>query len=177
MTRQVALLRGINVGKANRISMADLRSLVGSLGYTDVRTHLQSGNVVFDSTDARTATGPAIEAALATEVGLAVSVVVRTAKQLAAVVAADPLAGVVNDPSRYFVNFLGEKPPAPALAALLDLDLDPELLRHDGLHIYQWIPGGALASGVTPARWKSLGVTVTARNWRTVTALRAMATG
>jgi len=86
----VALLRGINLGARNRVAMADLRALLEGLGYDDVRTHLQSGNAVFSTgTRSATAVRTAVEKAIDDELGVAVPVVVRTAAQVAKVVAAD----------------------------------------------------------------------------------------
>jgi uncharacterized protein (DUF1697 family) len=97
-SKQVALLRGINVGRAKRVSMADLRALVENLGYGDVRTLLNSGNIVF--TSPRAAPGDAaarIERALAAELGVAARVTVVTAAELAAAVSANPLLAVADD--------------------------------------------------------------------------------
>jgi uncharacterized protein (DUF1697 family) len=89
MTVCVALLRGINVGKAKRIAMADLRALIEGLGYTDVRTLLNSGNVVFSASRGATAAiAAAIEKAIVARFGFSAAVVVVTAKELEAIVAA-----------------------------------------------------------------------------------------
>ena len=95
-TTLIALIRGINVGPSKRVAMADLRELLTGLGYSDVRTHLQSGNAVF-STGAKPATvGAEIEDALADRVGVRASVVVRTGRQLTAAMAADPVAEIAE---------------------------------------------------------------------------------
>ena len=122
MPVHVALLRGINLGSKRRVAMADLRALLEGLGYDDVRTHLQSGNAVFRAPiRSAAAVEKAVSAAIRAELGLEVAVVSRTAAQLAAVVEADPFAGVAKDPARYLVTFLEKKPPASWLAAI-----DPE---------------------------------------------------
>lgn len=172
-TRLVVLLSGINVGKAKRIPMADLRALVGSLGFTDVATHLQSGNVALTAPAGVTPAGVGgqVEAALADR-GLATVVVVRTARELAAAVAADPLAAVATDPSRHLLGFPAG-PPAPGAAAAveaLDTPSNPARLVAD--HLYLWCPDGILASPFATVTWpKVLGTTVTMRNWNTVTKL------
>src|SRR5436190_7614221 len=99
--RQVALLRGINVGRAKRVAMADLRALIEGLGYGDVRTLLNSGNVVFTAPRAAPDNAAArIEKALATDLGVSARVTVLTAQELAEAVAANPLLEVADDFSR-----------------------------------------------------------------------------
>lgn len=89
--RQVALLRGINVGRNNRVGMGPLRSMMEKAGFEDVKTHLQSGNVVYTTDKSAAAAAKEIEKGMAAELGVAVPVLVRTRDELAAVVAADPL--------------------------------------------------------------------------------------
>ncbi|MGZ3461259.1 MAG: DUF1697 domain-containing protein, partial [Archangium sp.] len=114
--RQIALIRGINVGRAKRVAMAELRALVEELGYTDVRTLLNSGNVVF-TTPGRTAGNAAarIEAALATGLGVPARVTVLSAGELATVVAENPLLAVATDPSRLLVTVLTHPADRPRL--------------------------------------------------------------
>ena len=119
MATVVALLRGINVGRAKRVSMADLREVVTSLGHTDVRTVLQSGNVVFTAGRAgRTAVdggaAAALEQALLDATGVQASVLLVPADDLAAIAAANPLRDITTDASRGFVTFLS-RPLEPAL--------------------------------------------------------------
>src|SRR5213593_3406061 len=96
--RQIALLRGINVGRAKRVAMADLRALVEGLGYADVRTLLNSGNVVFAATDGAKGAAARIEKALAAKVKVTARVTVISAEELAMAVRANPLAKVATDP-------------------------------------------------------------------------------
>lgn len=179
MPTYVALLRGINIGARNRVSMTDLRALLLDLGYDGVRTHLQSGNAVF-SAPARSPrdVGSAMEKAISTELGLPVRVVVRTAAQLAAVVAADPLGDRASDHARYLVVFC-EKPVSKK--ALRDLDpaaYAPEEFVVVGSEVYLWLPAGSHASRLANALTeKRLGGTTTSRNWRTVLALDELARG
>src|SRR4051794_2079191 len=100
--RYVALLRGINVNPRTRVAMADLRAMLEKLGYTGVRTHLQSGNAVF-TTDKRPPgqIAAAIEQRIADDLGMAVAVIVRTAGELRAVVEGNPLE--VRDPAKFAV--------------------------------------------------------------------------
>jgi uncharacterized protein (DUF1697 family) len=94
VTTYVVLLRGINVGRHRRIAMSDLRALLDGLGYSDVRTHLQSGNVVLASGKSSDQVRRSIEKRIAEELGVDVEIFVRTRDELAAVIALDPLGDV-----------------------------------------------------------------------------------
>lgn len=175
--RLVALLRGVNVGGRNRLAMATLRSALDGLGYTDVKTHLQSGNVVLrPAGDSPERAAQRIEELLASELGVAVPVLVRDAAALQAIVDANPLADVADNPSRLLVTFLSASADESRLA-----DLDPSAFEPDrfvvaGREIYVWAPNGVSETDLTYAFWeKRLGVTATARNWNTVTKLLALA--
>src|SRR5215217_1299715 len=105
--RQVALLRGVNVGRAKRIAMADLRKVLGDLGFSGVRTLLNSGNAVFDCPAGDAAqSAMRIEEALVLKLGVPARVTVLDAQQLAEVVAANPLVDQAVDPSRLMVAVL-----------------------------------------------------------------------
>jgi uncharacterized protein (DUF1697 family) len=171
--RYVALLRGINVGRAKRVAMADLRALLGELGYTAVKTHLNSGNAVFtadDSAPAEQATR--IEAAIADRLGLDVRCVVLTADELRAIVDGHPFADVADNGSRMMANVLAAQPDPELLAEHDPIALDPENARLGDRVIYQWCPDGVLAAPpVGGFVEKHLSVAVTARNWNTITKL------
>jgi uncharacterized protein (DUF1697 family) len=177
MTRYVALLRGINVGTAKQVGMAELRDLVAGLGHTEVRTHLRSGNVVFTAKRTSSAKLAAqLAAAIKDRFSMPVEVVVRTRDELAAIVAANPLGEVATDPSRSVVAFLSAPPDAAGLAALLAVDVAPEQIVADGRELYLWCPNGQADGAATKALTKAkLKVTVTARNWRTVSKLLELA--
>jgi uncharacterized protein (DUF1697 family) len=167
----VALLRGINVGRHRRIGMADLRRALEALGYEGVRTLGQSGNVVLDAPS---------EAAVARDVakaaGMDLEVVVRTPRQLAAVVDRDPFGDVADDPRLYLVHFLSGKPSAAAVKALRDADVGEERFTAHGRELYTWHPGGQQRSPLAKlVAGADLGVTVTNRNWNTVTKLLELA--
>lgn len=161
MTRFVVLLRGINVGTAKRVAMADLRELLGELGFTDVRTHLNSGNATVTGPDGEHA--PRIEAALRERFGFEVRTVVLTADELRAIVDGNPFADVADDGSRMMAHVLGE-PPDPA-DAHDPVAADPRRARLVGRVIYQWCPDGLLAA--PPVGWPD-GRLVTTRNWNTL---------
>ena len=178
MPHQVALLRAVNLGARNRIAMPLLRELVEGLGYADARTHLQSGNVVYRGDDDPQQAARRIEAALAEGAGLDVRVIVRTQKELAAVVERDPMAELATEPRRYFVAFLAEPAPKAALAELEPDGFLPERFSAREREIYVWLPGGMRRARLTQAFWeRRLAVAVTLRNWNTVRDLAALMAG
>lgn len=171
--RQVALLRAVNLGSHRRVAMADLRTLLTRLGFTDVQTYLQSGNAVLMSTTPGAETAERIEAALEETFGVAIGVVVRSHDELAKVVDANPLGDVASDPSRHLVTFLSDRPDPDGVAGLADLDVTPEAFAVGEREVYLWCPNGVHKSVVAKVDWtRRLGVAcATARNWNTVTKL------
>lgn len=169
MPQYIALLRGINVGRAKRVAMADLRALFVDLGYDDVRTVLQSGNVVFHAAGTLAADVVAqIEAALHRQTGVQAAVLLVAAEELVAIAEDNPLLAVATDPSRLLVTFLAA-PPDPARLHLPDAAmLAPEVVRVGARAVYQWCPDGVLASKLPASFWRQFGPSATARNWRTV---------
>jgi len=178
MARQIILLRGINLGSRRRVAMGDLRDLLTGLGYADVRTLLQSGNVVLTSTRSGKPLERELERELSAAFGFDIAVVARTRAQLAAVIERNPLAGVADDPKRYQVTFLSAKLSAARARELSELDVAPEQVVLSGREVYAWHPDGIQRSPLAAALTDSkLGVTGTARNWNTVTKLLALADG
>ncbi|HEV3004553.1 MAG TPA: DUF1697 domain-containing protein [Pirellulales bacterium] len=172
---QVALIRGINVGRAKRVAMADLRALVEDLGYGDVRTLLNSGNVVF--TTARPAAGTAaarIEKALATKLGISARVTVLCAADLAAALSDNPLLEVASDPARLLVAVPSGPADRRKLEPLTRQDWTPEVLAVGTRVAYLWCAEGILASKLAAAVNRALGDAVTSRNWTTMMKLHAL---
>ncbi|WBB70708.1 DUF1697 domain-containing protein [Micromonospora sp. WMMD812] len=179
MTRYVALLRGVNVG-TTRIAMADLRRLVTDLGHADVQTYLQSGNVVFGSgvRDAgRLAAG--IERAITDELGLSVPVLVRSARELAAIAGGNPYSTGEDDPTKLLVAFLATAPARSTVDALAVPGGENVAFTVTGREVYLHFPeGGYGRSKFTNAYLeKKLGVVATTRNWKSVRALADLAAG
>lgn len=172
MPRQVALLRGVNVGPTTKVAMAGLREVFAELGFTDVKTYVNSGNVVFSG---RRASLAKVEKAIAALAGWDVPVVLRTQDELAAVLEADPLGDVANNASRYLVLFADAQIDA-AKAAGLDADaLAPEAFAIHGREAYLWLPNGVQSSPLAKAfNEKRFGVRLTGRNFRTVEKLAAL---
>jgi uncharacterized protein (DUF1697 family) len=168
----VALLRGINLGARNKIAMADLREFFEALGHEDVTTYVQSGNVVFRSPVRSASTlRHAIEKRIARDLGLDVSVLLRTGAGLAKVVAGAPF-----DPATLHVTFLAETPDPERVRALDPARSPPDELRVVGREVYLSCPNGYGRTKLTNAYFeKQLGVAATTRNWRTVTKLAELA--
>ncbi|MGP4016083.1 DUF1697 domain-containing protein [Saccharopolyspora sp. 5N708] len=173
MIPYVALLRAVNLGGHGRIAMADLRAVVAAAGHADVATYLQSGNVVFTSDTA----DPVVLAAdlrhrLAAEVGVDTPVVVRTGTEIADIAGHNPFLDRQPDHTKLLVAFLAEQPDAELAARLTVPAGAPEELQLAGRQLYLHYPAGVGRSKLTAAYLeKRLGVSVTARNWKTVTAL------
>ncbi len=174
--RRIVLLRGINLAGRRRVRMADLRELLAGHGYEDVRTHLQSGNVVLTSSVAADRLQTKLERELEAGLGFEVDVILRTRAELARVVKRNPLAEVAKDPSRYLVTFLRAKPAAKIVRELRALDVAPEQIAVSDREVYSWHPGGFQGSPLAKLLSKT-GVSGagTNRNWRTVTKLLELA--
>lgn len=156
----VALLRGINVGASTRLAMADLRSIFASAGLENVRTHLQSGNVVFTGNpDAHE-----LDTAILDATGVRTRVLIVPGVRFAEIALANPLADVVTDPSRGVITFLDVVPDNLQVPE----DLGDERLVVGEHAVYQWLPDGILKTRVPAAFQRSLGPLATARNLRTV---------
>jgi uncharacterized protein (DUF1697 family) len=176
VAQYVALLRGINVGGNKKISMAGLRTLIGDLGFEDVATLLQSGNVVLTAKNKKPdQIVRALESGIDAELGMSVRCLVRTAAEMRAIVAANPLADESTNPSRYLVTFLSAPLPAGALDPA---DFAPERFEVLGREIYMWLPGGINDAKLAKINWdRRFQVVATGRNWNTVAKLTEMVQG
>ena len=159
--------------------MPELRTVLGDAGFADVRTYVQSGNVVLSSRAAPANVGAQAEALIAERFGFDVDVIVRTADELASVVDRNPLAGVAENPKRYLVSFLDAEPDPEVVERVSGLSVDGERLVVIGREAYTWHPAGVARSKLWAklASVGGLGVRATARNWTTVTTLLEMASG
>jgi uncharacterized protein (DUF1697 family) len=177
MPTYVALLRGINIGSRNKIRMAELRELVASLGHEDVRTHILSGNVLFESRrrDVRALEGE-LEQAIERRFGFDVRVLIRSRDELAAIVDDNPLPHATRDGARLFVLFLDRRPSRDRLEAIDPDAFKPEEFAVGDRVIYAWFRQGLQGSKLAQALSdKRLDVVVTNRNWNTVTKLLELA--
>jgi uncharacterized protein (DUF1697 family) len=176
MATQIVLLRGVNLGARRRVRMEALRELLTGHGYGNVRTYVQSGNVVLDSSAKPKQLEGTLERQLAAGLGFEVDVFVRTRTELAKVLERNPLAATATDPSRYLVTFLREAPTVKVISQLRAIDLAPEQLTVSGREIYSWHPHGVGRSELAKRlSERSLGMTATARNWKTIEKLLALA--
>jgi uncharacterized protein (DUF1697 family) len=176
MARQVALLRGVNLGSRNRLAMAELREVLAEAGFEDVRTYLQSGNVVLSSSEAPKRLSRKLERLIAARFDLKIAVLVRTRAELAKVVKRDPLGKVATSPKRYQVSFLDGKLRPAVVRELEEAAAPSEQFVIAGREVYAWHPAGVARSRLwTLLAGRGLGVAATARNWTTVTKLLALA--
>jgi uncharacterized protein (DUF1697 family) len=175
--RQIVLLRGINIGPRNRIAMPALRELFTGAGFDDVRTYLQSGNVVLSSDAESERLAQECERRIAQAFGLNVDVIVRTRDELAGVVRRNPLEEVAVNPKRYQVTFLQSELMPEVVDELAALAVaEEEQLIAVGRELYAWHPDGVARSKLwTRLAGRGLGVKATARNWTTTTNLLAIA--
>jgi uncharacterized protein (DUF1697 family) len=174
--RQIALLRGINLGSTRRVPMAALRELLGDAGYEEVQTYVQSGNIVFKSGEDPRRLERSLGKLISDEFGFEVPVIVRTRDQLARVVKRNPLRDVADNNKRYQVSFLTGKLDRKTADTLLALVVEPEALVINGTEVYAWHTEGVARSKVwNTLASKGLGVGATARNWTTVETLLTMA--
>ena len=173
--RCLALLRGINVGRAKRVAMADLRATVEQLGHSDVRTLLNSGNVVFTASSARTERiAGTIEDALFERVGVRSRVIVLSAEELGTIVEENPFATQATEPARLLVAFCRDRGGPRTLEPLLGEEWGTDVLALGTRAAYLWCRAGILESRLPEAVARALGDAVTTRNWSTVTKLQAI---
>jgi uncharacterized protein (DUF1697 family) len=180
VTIHIALLRGVNVGGHKQISMADLRDLLTQLGLAEVRSLLQSGNLVFGATGR---TSAQLERLLETEaekrLALTTDFFVRTAKEWKDLVEGNPFRKeAARDPGHLVVMFLKDASSATGVKALQEAITGREVVAAAGKHLYIVYPDGIGRSRLTNAVIdKRLGTRGTGRNWNTVLKLAALATG
>jgi uncharacterized protein (DUF1697 family) len=176
--RQVAMLRGINLGPNRRIPMADLRQLLTDAGFENVKTYVQSGNIALSATVKPAQLEGELAGLIEERFGFAVPVVVRSRRQLQAVINHDPIPGAADEPKLYQVTFLTAKPGAAAVARLREQARESERLEVAGREIYTFHPDGVAGSKLSVAIVsKDLGAGATSRNWTTVNRLLEMAAG
>jgi uncharacterized protein (DUF1697 family) len=178
-TTYVALLRGINVGGNNKLPMKDLARIFDEAGCGNVRTYIQSGNVVFDVEPQMAAVIPArVTASIAERFGFKVPVLLRATDEIQGVLHGNPFLGTGAEETALHVLFLAEAPEPDRVA-----DLDPDRSRPDafvvrGREVYLWLPNGVAHSKLTNGYFDSkLAMMSTGRNWRTVVRLFEMMSG
>ena len=174
--RWVGLIRGINVGTAKRVAMADLRAWVTQLGFEDVSTLLNSGNVVFSRPGSSTRSpAPELERASAARAGFSAAVVALSAGELDTVVRENALVLPSRDASRLQMAAVRNPADLRRLAPLATDKWGAEILACGTVAAYLWCPDGVAKSPLVQVVSKVLGDAVTMRNWATVLRLHAAA--
>jgi uncharacterized protein (DUF1697 family) len=178
MTRYVALLRAVNLAGKNSVAMADLRAWMEDLGFSNPRTLLQSGNVIFDAREqAATKLEARLEAEAKKRFKFDITFVARTGDEIAQVLARNPFKKeAAADPGHLLVVFMKDAVVAKNVKALQDAIVGREVLHGDGRHLYVVYPDGVGRSKLTAALIeRKLGIAGTARNWNTVRKLQELA--
>ncbi|HEV3268985.1 MAG TPA: DUF1697 domain-containing protein [Acidimicrobiales bacterium] len=171
LTVYVGLLRGVNVGGHNKLAMTDLRALCEDLGYTDVRTFIQSGNVIFTSAKAPKMT--TLEAAIKDRFAIETDVIFRNASELDAAVKGNPFLRPQD--SGLHVGFAAANISETVVASLDHERFAPDTFEVVGAEVYLFLPNGAGQSKLPAYLARQLKVPVTLRNWKTVTKLAELA--
>jgi uncharacterized protein (DUF1697 family) len=178
MTIYIGLLRGINVGR-NMLKMGQLREILADAGFSDTKTYLQSGNVVFSADKAAAEVAALIERKISAATRLPVSVLLRTPAQMQRVVARNPFVKEAAAlPKTVHVTFLAGPASKAGLAAVGKLQAGTDRWQAGGSEVYLHCPNGYGRSRLSnTALERALGLRATTRNWSTVTALLALTTG
>jgi uncharacterized protein (DUF1697 family) len=176
VAQHILLLRGINIGARKRIAMPELRDVLTAAGFDEVRTYLQSGNIVLSSKAKAAEVAGETQRQIAKCFGLEIAVLVRTRAQLERVVERNPLQSVAKNPKRYQVSFLSARPTREVIRRVEEAAAPSEQVVAIGREIYAWHPDSIARSRLwTLLAGQRLGVTATARNWSTVTNLLSLA--
>jgi uncharacterized protein (DUF1697 family) len=175
MPRYVALFRGINVGKAKRIAMADLRELLATLGYTDVATLLNSGNAVFTAakTMPNAKLAARIRAAVRETLGVDAHVVVKSEVDIAAIAKGNTLQSIATNPSRLLVVMTDDDESLVSVKPLAKQLWGEEKVHVGAQAAYLWCANGILESRAAAVLLGKLGNTQTTRNWATLGKIHA----
>ena len=168
----VALLRGVNVGKAKRVRMSELRDVCESLGYGHVQTLLNSGNIVFSAPrpDPRAATR--IQKEIASRLGVDSRVLVITGSELDAIVAENPLAECDESPARFLVTVLADDADRAKIEEVAARSWGAERMHLGSRAVYLWCANGINESKAVLS--KAVGSSGTSRNWATIRKLQAL---
>lgn len=176
MNTFIALFRGINVGGHNKLPMRELVGVLGGLGLRNIETYIQSGNVVFDSEEANhSVLVDSIRDAIIQSHGFRPEVILLRSEELEKVILSNPYSEAEGEPKTLHVYFLGSAPQNPDLEKLENIKTDSERTTLMGNAFYLHAPDGIGRSKLAASVEKALGVTVTARNWRSVCKIMAMA--
>jgi uncharacterized protein (DUF1697 family) len=173
----VALFRGINVGKAKRIAMADLRALLARLGFTEIQTLLNSGNAVFSGpAEAPARLAARLRAAVAKKLGVDALVIIKSGKEIAGIMSGNALEKHATDHSKLLVAMTNDAKALAAVKSMAKSEWGAEKI-HIGKHAaYVWCANGILESKAAIALLKNLAEAGTTRNWATLGKIHALLT-
>jgi uncharacterized protein (DUF1697 family) len=173
----IAMLRGVNVAGHHKLSMEALRKHCTGLGFEDVQTYIQSGNLVFRDRGDSATLANRLEDGIEAKFGFRPPVVLRTAPELRKAIAKNPFAGRSGiEPNKLLVVFMAAAPARAALKQVLSMPCEPEELRASGRELYIYYPEGMARPRIPLVRLeKALQCPSTGRNWNTVLKLAAMA--
>ena len=172
MHTYISILRGINVSGQKKIKMADLQKLFESLGFENVATYIQSGNVVFNSKESAENIVQRVEEKILDQYGWEVPVIVRDKDELKKILESNPFIKEGNDDDKLYVTFLGQKPTTESLKKLDEVDYSPEEFVLVGIDIYFYAPNGYGHAKMNNNFFENkLKITATTRNWKTVNKL------
>ncbi len=176
MKSYIALFRGINVGGNNILPMKDLRALLEKLGAANVKTYIQSGNAVFQhEAEDISQLSSRISTAIKESHGFEPRVLLLDAAEMAQAMAANPFPEAESEPKTLHLYFLASAPQSPDLEMLESLKKDNEQFKLIDKVFYLYAPDGIGRSKLAERAEKALGVAATARNWRTVSKIMALA--
>jgi len=174
MTVYIALLRGINVGKNNRIKMVDLKNLLETLGLEKVKTYIQSGNVVFEASDDAVRLSERLEEEISKTFGFPVPVILRTAEQYEQIIHDCPYSmESLKEGESIQLAFLADEPSHEKIDNLRSFKSEPDECFINGKEVYLFLRQSILDSKLT-AQLPKLEVPATVRNWKTVIKLSTM---
>ena len=174
MTIYIALLRGINVGKHNRIKMADLRNLLETMGLERVKTYIQSGNVLFEANDDADRLSQQLEEEISKTFGFPVPVILRTSEEFEQIIRNCPYSmEALKEGESIQLAFLADGPSQEKIDYLRNLDSEQDECFINGKEVYLYLRQSILDSKLA-AQLPKLGVSVTVRNWKTVIKLSTM---
>lgn len=174
MMRWLVMPRGINVGKINRVPMAELCALLEDAGFGDVLSIGQSGNIIVTASRPEEKVCASVRALMASAFGVDVPVMARSADEIRAILDANPLQDVATDGSKYLAIFLSTAPSQAQAAALEAENFSPEVVRIHDRTAFVWARDGVKAMRVShTALEKRFRVTATARNWNTLEKIAA----
>lgn len=174
MTIYIALLRGINVGKNNRIKMADLKSLLETMGLEKVKTYIQSGNVLFEANDQAPQLSQRLEEEIGKTFRFPVPVILRTAEEYERIIRECPYSmESLKEGESIQLAFLADEPTQEKIEYLRNFNSEPDECLINGKEVYFFLRQSILDSKLA-AQLTKLGVPVTVRNWKTVIKLSTM---